>query len=85
MLGIREAAILLGYSISGVRKLVRRRAIRHFQLGPHSPIKFKVEWISEFIDAGTDAGIAEDSPVKRRATGRAVASSDFVDLSLFKI
>lgn len=51
LISLSDAAQLLGYSTSGLRKLVRRRAIRFFQLRPHSPIKFRREWLDEFVAA----------------------------------
>lgn len=53
LIPISEAADLLGYSVSGLRKLVRKRAIQFFQAVPHSPIKFRREWLDDFVDAGS--------------------------------
>ena len=53
MISLSEAAELLGYSTSGLRKLVAKRAIQFFQARPHSPIKFKREWLNEFVEAGS--------------------------------
>jgi hypothetical protein len=61
MIGLDEAAQLLGYSVSGLRKIVdrsRRRLrgepvvrpmIQFFQAGPKAPIKFKPQWVDDFI------------------------------------
>jgi hypothetical protein len=53
MVTLSEAATRLGYSTSGLRKLVRKRAIQFFQAGPNSPIKFRPEWLDQFIEAGS--------------------------------
>jgi hypothetical protein len=62
LLGIREAAEVLGYTEKGLRKIVdRSRAkaqgartrgptIRFFQTSKGAPVKFRPEWIEEFID-----------------------------------
>jgi hypothetical protein len=53
LISLSEAAEFLGYSTSGLRKLVRRHVIQFFQARAHSPIKFRREWLDEFIDAGS--------------------------------
>lgn len=60
MLSLEQAAAYLGYSPSGLRKLVQRtrerkhgRTIKFFQSGKWSNIKFKQEWLDEFIEQGT--------------------------------
>jgi hypothetical protein len=53
VINLRQAAELLGYSESGLRKLIARGDIRYFQVRPHAPIKFRQEWLDEFIDRGT--------------------------------
>jgi excisionase family DNA binding protein len=69
LISLSEAAELLGYSVSGLRKLVRRREIQYFQAGPHSPLKFRREWLDEFISAGSVAPgeSGEPSPPKKRS------------------
>lgn len=52
LIGMAEAAKLLNYSTSGLRKLVSRRAIRYFQARPHAAIKFRREWLEEFVEGG---------------------------------
>jgi hypothetical protein len=49
MFTLKQAATRLGYSESGLRKLVDKRAIEFFQLRPWSPIKFKPEWLDAFL------------------------------------
>lgn len=66
LLSLEEAAELLGYSPSGLRKIVNRTragklgaTIRFFQIG-NGPIKFKREWLDDFISANSVI------PVQRR-------------------
>jgi len=67
LIPLSEAAALLGYSTSGLRKLVRKRAIQFFQARPHSPIKFRREWLDEFIDANsTKPGPVDPGPRPRK-------------------
>lgn len=61
LIGLEEAANLLGYTPIGLRKIVNRSRdkasgkttagpiIRFFQTCKSAPIKFKIEWIEEFI------------------------------------
>jgi hypothetical protein len=65
LLSLQEAAEALGYSVKGLRKIIdRSRArsrglrtrgptIKFFQAGGHSPIKFKPQWIEDFINGHT--------------------------------
>ena len=53
LLSLREAAALLGYTEKGLRKIVARKGIQSFQSAPWAPIKFKREWLDEFIDRHT--------------------------------
>jgi hypothetical protein len=48
--GLVEAARMLGVSVSGLRKMCRRRAIRYRQAKPRSPIYFERAWIAEYIE-----------------------------------
>jgi hypothetical protein len=48
--GLIEAARILGVSVSGLRKMCRRRAIRFRQAKPHAPIYFERAWIAEYIE-----------------------------------
>ncbi|WP_425616690.1 helix-turn-helix domain-containing protein [Anatilimnocola sp. NA78] len=61
MLTLRDAAATLGYSISGLRKLCARGDVRFFQARKHSPLKFRPEWLDEFIERGSKP----DEPVVR--------------------
>ena len=66
LISLEEAAELLGYSPSGLRKIVNRTragksaaTIRFFQIG-NGPIKIKREWVDDFIAANSVM------PVQRR-------------------
>ena len=59
LLSLEDAARVLGYSPSGLRKIVRRSregkpgpTIQFFQIG-NGPIRFRPEWIDAFIAANT--------------------------------
>ena len=47
-LDLKESAAIIGLSESGLRKLVKRGAIRYFQPHAHCPIKFRREWIDQY-------------------------------------
>ncbi|MBN1909348.1 MAG: hypothetical protein JW818_06395 [Pirellulales bacterium] len=65
LLNLKQAASLLGYKERGMRKLIERSkkrllgypvngpTIKFFQPRPGDDIKFRPEWIQEFIDACT--------------------------------
>jgi hypothetical protein len=65
LLSIREAAEMLDYTEKGLRKIVERSrakaagartrgpTIKFFQTSKGAPIKFRPEWIEEFIDENT--------------------------------
>jgi hypothetical protein len=50
LLTLQQAAGKLGYTEKGLRKIVKRGEIRFMQAGPRSRIKFRPEWLDEFID-----------------------------------
>jgi excisionase family DNA binding protein len=52
-LGIEEAASRLGCSVSGLRKIVDRKAIMYFQAVKGSPILFRQEWLDEYVERNT--------------------------------
>jgi hypothetical protein len=56
VVSLNEAARILGMSASGLRKVVRRGAIRFSQSRPHSPIKFRREWLGEYVERGSQTG-----------------------------
>lgn len=65
LISLREAAALLGYKVDGLREIVdrsRRRAsgaavrgpfIKFVQAGKNGAVRFRPEWIEEFIEANT--------------------------------
>ena len=66
LLSLQEATDALGYTVKGLRKIVdraRARAhgaartrgptIRFFQTVKRAPVKFKFEWLEEFIEQHT--------------------------------
>jgi hypothetical protein len=61
MKSLKQAAVALGYSVSGLRKLCARGDVRFFQSRPHAPLKFQQEWLDEFIKRGS----TPDEPVVR--------------------
>ena len=63
LLSLREAAALLGYTEKGLRKIIARRGIQYFQSQRWGPIKFKREWLDEFVESR-----AEKRPVARPAS-----------------
>lgn len=82
VVSIDEAARVLGYSASGVRKLVRRRAIQFSQSRPHAPIKFRREWLEAFQ---TGNGPQATTKPTRRMKVKQYTGSKFVDVSLFDV
>jgi len=66
LLTIKEAAKYLALSETGLRKLVRRRAIRYSQHGRWGRIRFRPEWLEEFIEAGVVAPLSASKPLPPR-------------------
>ncbi len=52
-LTIEEAAPLVGCSVSGLRKIVDRKAIKYFQSVKGSPIMFRREWLDDYVERNT--------------------------------
>jgi excisionase family DNA binding protein len=48
LLNLQQAADYLGSKPSGLRKVVKRGGIRYVQVG-QGPIKFRREWLDEFV------------------------------------
>ncbi len=53
LLALTEAAEYLGMTPHGLRKLVKRGGIAYFQHGQRGRLKFKPEWLDQFIDNST--------------------------------
>jgi hypothetical protein len=64
LIDLATAAELLGYKPAGLRKVVKAGQIRFVQNG-NGPIKFRREWIDEYLQANNPTG-AERSPSQRR-------------------
>lgn len=75
LISLEKAALLLGYTPIGLRKIVNRSrdkatgkttsgpTIRFFQTCKSAPIKFRIEWIEEFIDRySVDPNTNESGP-----------------------
>ena len=81
MLDIEEVAQQLGCTVSGVRKVVARGEIRYFQHGKRGRLKFKPEWVDEFIARHTVVPADEQPqrlPVKRPGKQTAPAGNEAV-------
>lgn len=80
MLDIPEVAQQLGSTESGVRKLVAKREIKFYQHGKHGRIRFKQEWIDEFIEKHTvsppDETLAPVPPRKHKGREKHPAPCD---------
>jgi hypothetical protein len=62
-LALKDAAIELGYSASGMRKLVKRRGIQFSQDRKHAPIYFLPEWLHDYT---AKHSIVSGSPATKR-------------------
>ena len=87
LLTLQQAADALGYSVKGLRKIVdRSRAkasgvrtrgptIRFFQPAKGSPVKFREEWLEEFVEQHTVNPGDGVAPPRKQA--RAEVALDF--------
>jgi len=50
LLDMQQAAAILGYQVSGLRRIVRQGRIQYLQNG-QGPIKFKREWLEDFANS----------------------------------
>ncbi len=62
LLTLPEAAEYLGYQPAGLRKLIEQEQITYFQNGK-GPIKFKREWLDQFIADNSSSGL-DRSPAR---------------------
>lgn len=98
LLSLQEAAEALGYTIKGLRKIVdRSRAkangvrtrgptIRFFQTTRGAPIKFKEEWIEEFIEEHTvDPSNGKPSKNGRKKKPKRMESTCGLDRELLNL
>ena len=83
LIGLEEAAQILGYKPSGLRKIVAKRRIQFVQHG-RGPIKFRREWLDEFINAnGGGPQDIQRSPAQSRISPIAMEPRFGFDPSLF--
>jgi hypothetical protein len=90
-LSLVDAAQLLGYPASGLRKTVNRTKwsgqgpkIRFFRVGS-GPITFTREWIEAFLDAHTViSGLIKCSPAQRRERNLSQTVQHGFDPKLFR-
>jgi hypothetical protein len=79
LLTLEEAAAQLGYSASGLRKIVNNTksgkcgaAIQFFQVG-RGPIKFRQEWLDEFVEANATIPMRPRTAAHLQHLGRPAA------------
>lgn len=64
LIGLNDAARLLGYKPAGLRKLAKQGLILYVQNG-RGPIRFKRQWVDDYIASNNPQGVKR-SPVQRR-------------------
>lgn len=79
LLTLQEAADYLGYSESGIRKLIRRKAINYSK--PAGRYRFKPEWLDAFVQSGQLIETAKPSRSSVKPA-QPLASSHGLDWSL---
>jgi hypothetical protein len=70
-LTLREAAQYLGYDEGWFRRIVKRGLVKHWQPEPNAPIKFKKEWLDEYVEMGTQGGIVPTNAARPRRGAKA--------------
>ena len=68
MLSLSQAAEYLGMSASGLHKLIAAGKVVHLQSGPHGRIRFKPEWLDDYISEHTVTPREAATPRKRQRT-----------------
>ncbi|MCO6043349.1 helix-turn-helix domain-containing protein [Aeoliella sp. ICT_H6.2] len=84
LLTLPEAADYLRYSPSALRRIAKRKAIQFAQIGS-GPIKFRREWLDDYVAA--NASSPKDvnrSPARKKTTRRSVSSTQGLDPAFFK-
>jgi len=85
LIGMKEAATILGYKCEGLRKLVDQGRIRFQQNGERGHIKFRREWLDEYIQLTSGGPESIDrSPAQRRQMPIAFDLRPGFDPSLFR-
>ena len=82
LIDLATAAELLGYKPAGLRKVVKAGQIRYVQNGK-GPIKFRREWVEEFIKSNNPKGV-ERSPSQRRTPPPPISTVTGFDPKYFK-
>lgn len=59
---VRQAADYLGMTPSGLRKLINRREVAYTQSKPHSPIRFRQEWLDTYLESITHRTADPEAP-----------------------
>ena len=92
LLSLEEAAAVLGYTVKGLRKIVdrsRSRAhgartrgptIKFFQTSRGAPVKFRPEWVEDFIDKHTinpERGAPKSNGTKKKKKVRMESTCGF--------
>lgn len=65
LLSLSDAARILGYKAAGLRKIVKRGEIQFVQNGS-GPIKFRREWLDEYIEGNAKREGSNRSPAQKR-------------------
>jgi excisionase family DNA binding protein len=83
LLPIAEAAKYLGYKPSGLRKLAKQGLIRYVQNG-RGPIRFKRQWLDEFIASNNPQGLKRSPAQKRKPKLTIPKVPGFFDPGLYR-
>ncbi len=95
LLSLKEAADYLGYTVKGLRKIVDRSRENAFgkrtrgpiitfcQASNGSPIKFKQEWLDEFVERHTVIPQKPELKDSKRTTGENTRNNYGFNKSLF--
>lgn len=85
LIGLAEAARILGYQADGLRKLVKQKRIKYVQHG-QGRIKFRREWLNNYIDSNSSGPQdIKRSPAQRRRPPVNFKPRYRFDPSLFRI
>lgn len=83
LIGLAEAAKILGYQADRLRRLAKQKRIKYVQHG-QGRIKFRREWLDEFIDSNSSGPQdIKRSPAQRRTVRMDFEPRPSFDPSLF--
>jgi excisionase family DNA binding protein len=83
LIGLADAAKILGYRADGLRRLVKQKRIKYVQHG-QGRIKFRREWLDEYISANSSGPQdIKRSPAQRRKVRMDFEPRHGFDPSLF--